>query len=431
MDSRSGEQTYGEAHVGKPETQSGTVTQYTTYLVKVRLGEDNFECRKRYSDFEWLRSAITSCFPGVRIPPIPKKQALKSLDLEGLKSGAQGLLAKTYGTDESFIEERRAGLEDFLQCILKKRELCIESQILKRFLGTATEEACEELKRKIDSVSVSSKCTKFSSIYAEHKEKEVSSDERIDSTKRFLASHTQQLREYAAGLKEVVEAQQAVTKAVSSTQTKLAALSHTESGSLSREGVSTEAREELVLGLRQHREAMQAFPAMHYDLLLAATEREVLEAEAMQEAVDSVEALQKNLEEEKVRVETMGTTLQNVQNGGEIPSTGTGVARMLGIAPKKDREERIAQMTAEYEQKQKDITAMVEFHRLARIVLVLSEIDSFFKEKTAEQRRVKDTFAGLSRKAAERLMSAWDGTAVSAGSFGYTASAEPTDIEYE
>mmetsp|Transcript_53472 Transcript_53472/g.83261 ORF Transcript_53472/g.83261 Transcript_53472/m.83261 type:complete len:258 (+) Transcript_53472:3-776(+) len=256
----------------------------------------------------------------------------------------------------------------------------------------------------------------------------------MDETKALLTSQTGQLRDLVNGLKDAVDAQQSVTKAVANSQSHLAAVLHTESlsGCIRAEGMS--ARTELVSALREQRDAMQAFPAMHYDLLLSATERELLEAEAMLEALNSLEVLQKDLEDTQRRVENLGHTLQSVLDGGEIPSTGTGVARMLGIAPKKDREERIAQMKADHEKLKNEVASIKEFQQLARVVLVCLEIDRYFQEKMAEQRKVKDTFASLSRKAAERLMSAWESKGELLTSPGYPAqfpSAATDDVEYD
>merc|ERR1712107_548453 len=77
------------------------------------------------------------------------------------------------------------------------------------------------------------------------------------------------------------------------------------------------------------------------------------DAEAMLEALTSLEVLQTELEKAQRRADSQKATLQNVLDGGEIPSTGTGVARMLGIAPQKDREESIAKMKAELEKSEK------------------------------------------------------------------------------
>merc|ERR1711948_34570 len=107
-----------------------------------------------------------------------------------------------------------------------------------------------------------------------------------------------------------------------------------------------------------------------------------------------------------------------------------GVARMLGMAPQKDREESIAKMKAELEKAEKEVTSIKDFHQLARVVLASSEIDKFFKEKVAEQRKVKDTFASLSREAAERFIGAWEPKgAVAATSHGYPSVLD--DVEYE
>merc|ERR1712019_118735 len=108
----------------------------------------------------------------------------------------------------------------------------------------------------------------------------------------------------------------------------------------------------------------------------------------MSEALSSLEVLQTELEKAQRRADSQKATLQNVLEGGEIPSTGTGVARMLGIAPQKDREESIAKMKAELESVQKEVTSIQDFQHLARVVLVCSEIDLFFKEKVAAQRKV-------------------------------------------
>merc|ERR1712228_835352 len=142
---------------------------------------------------------------------------------------------------------------------------------------------------------------------------------------------------------------------------------------------------------------------------------------AMLEALNSLEDMGRELETQQRRAEHVNATLQNVLQGGEIPSTGTGVARMLGMAPQKDRDEIIAKIRVDHERLQKEVASIKDFQRLARVVLISSEIDKFFKDKVSQQRKVKDTFASLSRKAAGRLMSAWEAKGSSHGD----------DVEYE
>jgi len=424
-----GSVTYGEAKVVQPETKGSTINQYTTYLVQAKFGEDSFNCRKRYSDFEWVRKALISCFPGVRIPPLPKKQ-----------SAASGLLSKVAAFDDAFIEARRAGLEDFLKRCFQRKELCVDSKLLRGFLGASTEEESEAFKEKIDRVSVCAKSQKYAQIFADVQEAHMpdgQTDDEIERTcsevlKPFLVTQTQLLRELADGFKEVVDAQAVVAKVLSGAQSKLAAVAMAESGAPFNGSNPSAARKELEEGLRKQSKAMQASPDMHYELLLDAAERELLETEAMQEAVDSVESLQWEWTAAREKAESLGNTLKNVMAGGEIPSTGTGMARMLGLAPAKDREARIETMKTEHEQKKKEVAALEEFRRLTRKVLVCREMDCFFKMKEAGNRLAVDDFAGLSAGTAGKFAGIWLGGG--GGSAGYPAvvdEAPEADVEYE
>lgn len=419
---------YGEACVKEPEFRSSGINQYVTYLIEAKLGDESFSSRKRYSDFEWLRAALMSCFPGVRIPPLPKKQ--------GALGTAQGLLSKTAimnVKDEAFIESRRAGLEEFLKACMRMKQLCVDSKLIKGFLGTP-EDSLEEFKKKIDNISIGAKCKKYAEIYAEFKDASLPDDDRVGLCKTFLKDQMQQLRELADGFKEVVNAQEAIAKAVSCAQSKLTAVAHTESGTFSRSGVPTDSRAELIAGLRKHSEVMQSSPTLHYELLLEAAEHEILAVEAMQEALDSVDNLERDMQNAMDKTTHLGATLKNAMEGGEIPSTGTGVARMLGISKPKDREERIAEMKAEHDKKLQDVAAMGELHVLARTVLLCREIQSFYSEKISAHRKTKDDFARCSQSTAERVASIWGGISRTTASNGYpVAVAEPQEpeVEYE
>ena len=67
---------------------------YITYLLQTQ--PLNYQVRKRYSDFEWLRQYLSSIYIGSFIPPIPRKN---------------------YGDrfNEYFISKRMRGLEKFIQ----------------------------------------------------------------------------------------------------------------------------------------------------------------------------------------------------------------------------------------------------------------------------------------------------------------------------
>ena len=59
--------------ISSPEKHSGGffTSDYITYLVET--SGLNFKVRRRYSDFEWLRSILVSFFPAFMISPIPGK----------------------------------------------------------------------------------------------------------------------------------------------------------------------------------------------------------------------------------------------------------------------------------------------------------------------------------------------------------------------
>jgi hypothetical protein len=46
-------------------------------LFKINTYDYKWEVRRRYSDFQWLRTIISKFFPTYIIPPIPKKNAKK------------------------------------------------------------------------------------------------------------------------------------------------------------------------------------------------------------------------------------------------------------------------------------------------------------------------------------------------------------------
>ncbi|XP_044530253.1 sorting nexin-3 isoform X3 [Gracilinanus agilis] len=74
--------------------------------------------RRRYSDFEWLRSELER-ESKVVVPPLPGKAFLRQLPFRG----DDGIF------DDSFIEERKQGLEQFINKVaghpLAQNERCL------------------------------------------------------------------------------------------------------------------------------------------------------------------------------------------------------------------------------------------------------------------------------------------------------------------
>nr|XP_046148132.1 sorting nexin-3-like isoform X1 [Oncorhynchus gorbuscha] len=112
-----------EIDVSNPETVGVGRTRFTTYEIKLKTNLPIFKLkesrvRRRYSDFQWLRGELERDSKVV-VPPLPGKALSRQLPFRG----DDGIF------DDSFIEERRAGLEQFLNKVaghpLAQNERCL------------------------------------------------------------------------------------------------------------------------------------------------------------------------------------------------------------------------------------------------------------------------------------------------------------------
>ncbi|NP_001139366.1 sorting nexin-12 isoform 4 [Danio rerio] len=103
-----------EIDVYDPQTIGVGRNRFTTYEVRMRESV----VRRRYSDFEWLKNELERDSKIV-VPPLPGKALKRQLPFRG----DEGIF------EESFIEERRAGLEQFINRIaghpLAQNERCL------------------------------------------------------------------------------------------------------------------------------------------------------------------------------------------------------------------------------------------------------------------------------------------------------------------
>ncbi|XP_076844185.1 sorting nexin-3 [Brachyhypopomus gauderio] len=112
-----------EIDVGNPETVGVGRARFTTYEIRLKTNLPIFKMkescvRRRYSDFEWLRGELER-ESKVVVPPLPGKALFRQLPFRG----DDGIF------DDSFIEERRQGLEQFLNKVaghpLAQNERCL------------------------------------------------------------------------------------------------------------------------------------------------------------------------------------------------------------------------------------------------------------------------------------------------------------------
>eukprot|EP00053_Salpingoeca_punica_P006368 m.60399 g.60399 ORF g.60399 m.60399 type:complete len:160 (-) comp13659_c0_seq2:373-852(-) len=113
-----------EIDVCNPQTHGIGRARYTDYEVRVKTNLPVFQLkessvRRRYSDFDWLRTELERDSK-ILVPPLPSKAWRRQLpwinDRESL-------------FDEAFIEQRRQRLEEFLNKIaghpLAQNEKCL------------------------------------------------------------------------------------------------------------------------------------------------------------------------------------------------------------------------------------------------------------------------------------------------------------------
>ncbi|KAG5853046.1 hypothetical protein ANANG_G00068960 [Anguilla anguilla] len=112
-----------EIDVYDPQTIGVGRSRFTTYEVRMRTNLPIFKLkescvRRRYSDFEWLKNELERDSKIV-VPTLPGKALKRQLPFRG----DEGIF------EESFIEERRAGLEQFINRIaghpLAQNERCL------------------------------------------------------------------------------------------------------------------------------------------------------------------------------------------------------------------------------------------------------------------------------------------------------------------
>lgn len=112
-----------EIDVTDPQTHGVAKKRYTDYEVRIRTNLPVFKVkessvRRRYSDFEWLRSELERDSKIV-VPPLPGKAFKRQLPFRG----DDGIF------EDEFIDERKKGLEAFINKVaghpLAQNEKCL------------------------------------------------------------------------------------------------------------------------------------------------------------------------------------------------------------------------------------------------------------------------------------------------------------------
>ncbi|KAJ2488820.1 Sorting nexin, cytoplasm-to-vacuole targeting pathway/endosomal sorting [Coemansia sp. RSA 2050] len=112
-------QAYYVVHIGEAEKLSESGSSFIAY--SIQFGE--CEVKRRYSEFESLRTCLCRLYPTFIVPPIPEKHSLTQY----------AVLQKRAKEDQYIIERRKRMLEHFLNHLVEHPILSSE-HILHRFL---------------------------------------------------------------------------------------------------------------------------------------------------------------------------------------------------------------------------------------------------------------------------------------------------------
>ena len=110
-----------ELHVGEPVLVKKGLTEHHEYPVMGRDSLGEIECQRRFQNFYDFRSMLCNRFPGLYIPPVPRKTNM----------------SQTNAKDEGIVRERKYFLDLFLKecCSLRYLAQSKELQIFLRPQG--------------------------------------------------------------------------------------------------------------------------------------------------------------------------------------------------------------------------------------------------------------------------------------------------------
>ncbi|CAE7343155.1 DNAJB6, partial [Symbiodinium necroappetens] len=271
----------------------------------------------------------------------------------------------------SFVEARRAGLEEFLHRCLRIPQLSKECPIFLRFLESAGEGdgiSLEELRRSFDGRSIAEMCGTFQTAFADQLARLESppDDSKLSDAKSFLEAHVVKLRDLTVALRDACDAQKHATALASTAQARFASVSSSDTADAARK-----PRSIIAAALKQQDEVFQEAPGFHYDLLLAAAERELDETEAMQEALLGLGALHQRLvdaQQKRVFVEVEQKRLSSRTDSGEPSALG----KLFG---KRDKTTKLEDLASQHAQSLEDAKYAEEWYASARVIAISRELD--------------------------------------------------------
>lgn len=373
-----------QVSVTDPENKSIGLGKYTVYLVSgITPDGHNFSTRKRYSDFEWLRSTLVIQFPGVFIPPIPKKK-------------------KVGRFEKDFIEFRRRYLEEFLRRIFNRGYL-IFSNLVRTWLNRS-DSGMETLKKEEANRPLFDIVTQYFSSFDNVLSTDNPNSRPGRPSNRFsvptvdispISEFSNRLEAHFIQLEQLSEHLNIITSSYNRAHfsfKEVPSLFHNISLS-----TNNESRFDLSSIFQNLYNINSNSIQKHYDMIYSIISREMNDTECMLEAVQTLEKLQCLLNTNNSvtqcsdefyanDLKSNSLTNSNVNNSitSVVSSAAKGLVSGFSLFSSKSREGSFTSDSnlSKLDRYREDQSALKTLLSAGRVVLIIHEMPHFFSEKT-------------------------------------------------
>ncbi|PFH33974.1 hypothetical protein BESB_071260 [Besnoitia besnoiti] len=360
--------------VSDPETRStGPLGRFTLYLVSgLTVGGVPFACRKRYSDFEWLRQQLVQSFPGVFVPPIPRKQKLGRFD-------------------NSFVENRRQGLQEFLQRLFSRRHLA-KCSIFVGWLTRSAESGMDQFKKDFAARSLAEQLEEFQETFRAQLEGANGRGTRAESDrfivfKQFLAKQLTILEELHRQFSRLASLSRSQFGCVSALQNLLRDTCAIEENLVRQlpDLPIPAVRCDLASLVSLQRACLVASPAHNYDVMQQVVAKEFDDTECMLEAVGSLERLVQLKHQAQAQIGREETSLRSVLRS----SRGSW---LQAFVHRKDKDAQISELRASLDALKMQVQVLEQWAEASRLVWVNVEMPKLVTAKSIAFTRAAQAF---------------------------------------
>ncbi|CBZ54972.1 putative PX domain-containing protein [Neospora caninum Liverpool] len=394
--------------VSDPETRStGPLGRFTLYLVSGRtVAGAPFACRKRYSDFEWLRMQLVQAFPGVFVPPIPRKQKLGRFD-------------------SSFVESRRQGLQEFLQRLFRRRHLA-KCSVFVGWLTRSPEGGMDQFKKEVAARPLVEQLGEFQEIFRAQLDGASGRGTRAESDrfivfKQFLGKQLTTLEELHRHFSRLASLSRSQFGCVSALQTLLRDVCSAEENLVRQipDLPIPAVRCELASLVSLQRACLVASPAHNYDVMQQVVAKEFDDTECMLEAVSGLERLVQLKHQAQAQIGREENSLRHVLRSTRGSWLQTFVHR-------KDKDAQIAEIRASIEALKLQVQILEQWAEASRAVWVTVEMPKLVTAKSIAFTRAAHAF--IDRQQQQFLQEAriWQAYGLRTGASAEALSSQPT-----